>query len=594
MSDPVYRLKKQASPPENDYSFSRLKTFGTFVTVLLVGLVFLRTVTPGMQQGDGTELATAAYTLGVPHPTGYPLYMLLSKIWIMWTGFLIREPILQTTIFSAVCIAVACGLVFRMLLDFFVNKWQETPLKYLVVICVSAAISCGLLRYHWSNAVVTEVYGFQFLIMIAFFRVIQLAQSGIRKNHIIMAGVLLAMGIAHHRMSIVLIPPYFYFIYLSLRQKESVNISIRTVLSSCAIILLGAALYLYIPMRAVANPPVNWGAVNSVQRFFDHVEGKMYLEQSFMRSGRGQQFGGDYLRFLGKMTSQMIAHFVEQVFPVTNPTDKYVFYNRYFVSPLGYVWIMFAGLASIAALGCVKIYQSYRHFFLIISLAALGNIAVLFVYNIRDIFDYYLFPFWFGWFLVLIGGIALFYKYVLKSYPVLSYGFVLLPLWLGAVNWTHCDRSNDVLAEVLSEVILPNDFTKVPKNSIIITGADTDTFTMWYRQAVRKERGDVFVFLGNFIWQDWYADTISKENKDKYRLKFAKGVARDPGEYVEQIDQGVIAENIDKTSIFTSIEDVNVLKILEKKYSVKIVDSATANDSANSPVAFSLYKIEKK
>ena len=37
--------------------------------------------------GDSGELVTAAHVLGVPHPTGYPLYVLLGKLWTLLVPF---------------------------------------------------------------------------------------------------------------------------------------------------------------------------------------------------------------------------------------------------------------------------------------------------------------------------------------------------------------------------------------------------------------------------------------------------------------------------------------------------------------------------
>jgi hypothetical protein len=37
---------------------------------------------PTIYVGDSGELATAAATLGIPHPPGYPLYVLLGRLWI--------------------------------------------------------------------------------------------------------------------------------------------------------------------------------------------------------------------------------------------------------------------------------------------------------------------------------------------------------------------------------------------------------------------------------------------------------------------------------------------------------------------------------
>src|SRR5690606_13492955 len=119
----------------------------------------------------------------------------------------------------------------------------------------------------------------------------------------------------------------------------------------------------------------------------------------------------------------------------------------------------------------------------------------------------------------------LLYRTVFQKRPYLSYGFLVLPLIVLYTNWGFCNRNEDVLAETISAVILPNDKSIMPENSILLTTADTDTFTTWYRQNVRGERTDVQILMGNFLWQKWYPDVLGKEKIEKYSLKFPEGVA---------------------------------------------------------------------
>ena len=39
---------------------------------------------PTIYVGDSGELAAAVHVLGIPHPTGYPLYVLLGKLWTLF------------------------------------------------------------------------------------------------------------------------------------------------------------------------------------------------------------------------------------------------------------------------------------------------------------------------------------------------------------------------------------------------------------------------------------------------------------------------------------------------------------------------------
>jgi len=71
-------------------------------------VVYLFTLCPTVWVGDSGELTAAAWTLGIPHPTGYPLWLLLVK------GFATLVPIggvaLRANLFSALCAAGAVQL----------------------------------------------------------------------------------------------------------------------------------------------------------------------------------------------------------------------------------------------------------------------------------------------------------------------------------------------------------------------------------------------------------------------------------------------------------------------------------------------------
>ena len=52
--------------------------------VFLLGLtLYIRTLAPGLLSGDSAEFQTLAYTLGMTHPTGYPIYVLLAHVFTL-------------------------------------------------------------------------------------------------------------------------------------------------------------------------------------------------------------------------------------------------------------------------------------------------------------------------------------------------------------------------------------------------------------------------------------------------------------------------------------------------------------------------------
>lgn len=71
---------------------------------------YVATLAPGLPAGDSGELITAAWTFGVAHPPGYPLYVLLGGAWAHAAAAL-AEPALALNVFSAVCTSAAAGLL---------------------------------------------------------------------------------------------------------------------------------------------------------------------------------------------------------------------------------------------------------------------------------------------------------------------------------------------------------------------------------------------------------------------------------------------------------------------------------------------------
>src|SRR5262245_63419269 len=87
---------------------------GTASAVLLAVVLFAvyaAGACPTIYVGDSGELAAAVYVLGIPHPTGYPLYVLLGKLWTLLIPF--GSVAYRLSLFSAVCAALACAVLYR-------------------------------------------------------------------------------------------------------------------------------------------------------------------------------------------------------------------------------------------------------------------------------------------------------------------------------------------------------------------------------------------------------------------------------------------------------------------------------------------------
>ncbi len=85
---------------------------GAGLVALVAFAVYAVTVEPSVPTGDSGELIAAATVLGVAHPPGYPLYMLLGHLATLLPG---GSPALRMNLLSALLDAVAVGVVFLVI-----------------------------------------------------------------------------------------------------------------------------------------------------------------------------------------------------------------------------------------------------------------------------------------------------------------------------------------------------------------------------------------------------------------------------------------------------------------------------------------------
>lgn len=122
---------------------------GDLVGALLVfvasGALYVRTLAPSLLFGDSAEFQTIAYTLGIGHPTGYPVYVLLAKV---FTLLPVGEIAYRVNLFSAFCAALTIGLVYLILRN----------LDVLMVAAVCGAVVAAFAPIFWKQASLAEVY----------------------------------------------------------------------------------------------------------------------------------------------------------------------------------------------------------------------------------------------------------------------------------------------------------------------------------------------------------------------------------------------------------------------------------------------------
>ncbi len=225
--------------------------------------LYAYTLAPSLGYGDQAELQYMPYILGVSHPTGYPLYMLLGWLWSH--ALPVGTVAYRMNLFSAVCGAAAVvGLyaVVRQLTD---DGWAA----------VLAGACLAVTPIFWSQAVVAEVYALNALFVTAMFygllrwasvrqrtggtefgrRSTQKTRIGgiISANQRLSASssvaLIYGLSLTHHRTMLLLALPFALFV-ISVRGKTLLHRR-RRWLALAALVALPQLLYLYVPIRAL-------------------------------------------------------------------------------------------------------------------------------------------------------------------------------------------------------------------------------------------------------------------------------------------------------------------------------------------------------
>ena len=133
------------------------------VTAAISLFFYVITLAPTLDFIDSGELGTACIQLGICHPTGYPLFTLLGKLFslIIFTD---RIYILNfmSALFSAMGIYVFYQLIVLWIRELNVNSSSffikiENPL-FVKLIAASASLCVAFSSTYWDSANSIEVY----------------------------------------------------------------------------------------------------------------------------------------------------------------------------------------------------------------------------------------------------------------------------------------------------------------------------------------------------------------------------------------------------------------------------------------------------
>lgn len=429
----------------------------------LVGLVslgfYLKTLAPGLtwahDSADGGELAAAAKLLGIPHPPGYPTYVLLAHL---FTYLPIGEVATRTNLFSAVCAAGTGALL----------TWAVAEARGNWIAGVGAGLALAFSPLIWLQAVVTEVHALNalftaLLLALAVSVWFKAPRRPARAALLALAtGGAWGLSLANHPTALFCGP----LVILAVWRLRHFAVW------GMAGTALGLLVYLYLPLRAAADPPINWGDPRTPARFWWMVS------------------GGPYDQFIFSLPR---AHLPERLLAWTSLLTRQ------------FGWI---GLA-VTALGVAVLWSESRPLFVATAVTVVSCSVFAVGYDTTDSY-LYLIPgvvclgLWLGW------GLDWLVKALAARSSWLAWGtttlILLLPLGAGIFRVATMDLSADRTADSFEAALLD----PAPASAVILSQGDASTFALWYFHHGLGHRPDVVVIDTELLAYDWYVGHISR------------------------------------------------------------------------------------
>jgi len=503
--------------------------------------LYVLTLSPSTAMWDASEYIAAAYTMGLPHPPGNPLFVLIGRVFAILP--VAPSVAMRINVLAALASAVALGFWF-LIADRVASRWCTARWPRRIAGALAVLIG-GTAFTVWHQSVVNEkVYTLSLagiaIISWLMVRWIDTADRARGDRYLILIAYLLGLGYANHMAGMLPLPAVGLGVLL-LRPRTLLRW--RLLLAGAAVAALGVTPFATQPIRSAFNPPLNEGEPTACR------EGLAW-SCTFSR-GTWDAFTFNFNRDqYGKPA------LTERQAPFTAQVGMWWLYFRW-------QWLRDVHLerqpaqTAVAALflilglaGAWGHYQRDRRTFAYFGpLMLLMSIGLVWYLNFRygasqrleldvprevrdrDYFFLWSFSAWGVW--VSLGLLHLWTGLArvvgassdstrrrwlsgLAAAPVI--GIAIVPL---VTNWSPASRRDDTTTIAFARDLL----NSVEPYGVLVTGGDNDTFPLWYAQEVEGVRRDVTVAVLSLMNTDWFARGIIR------RPVFEYDSARGPAVY---------------------------------------------------------------
>ncbi|MBN2326247.1 MAG: DUF2723 domain-containing protein [Candidatus Omnitrophica bacterium] len=474
---------------------------------------YIFTLPQDLVWGDSPELAASAWILGVPHPTGYPLYMLALRIFQALPAGTI---IFRAHLFSAVCSALAAWVLWSFLRRILETVFGERPLLTSLP-AFAAALAWSLTPLTASQSRIAEVYALfalQFALALWFFGYAMQNPKRATPLLAFLAGAMLV----HHRLSIFIIVLIALFFFLRISRRTSHWFGIQTIESgnwsktiqrSLICFLMPLLCLAYFPWRASQDPAINWYNPDNAARLYQLISGELYA--GIIAQSMQDLLQSDLYSILTGFLQLLLLPFL--------------CYSILILPLLWGFWVLWkkANWLAVFTILCLAVYQGF-----------------VFLYRVGD-WQVFLLPSLIILTIPLAFGIAGILsdfgsqgikRSIVRLTALFFLTASLLPLWVRFDGKEGLlERPFALSNYAIGNGALPERFggmtdrsaaaygagvwRKIPDGAPLITGltyetADNELYPLLYQQIVENRHPHTILVGAGFLRLDWYSEKISR------------------------------------------------------------------------------------
>ena len=200
-----------------------------FAMFVISAIVYGMTVAPTTSYWDCGEFITSAYILGVPHPPGAPLFILVGRVFTMIPDWIIADIGLRINVISVLLSALSVMFTYLIIVRL-IREFKGLPETVdqkmnIYVAGIIGALGFAFTDSHWFNAVEAEVYAVStFFTAIVVWLILvwsEKAENSISDKILLLIAYFIGLATGAHLLNILAIPTLFLIVYF---KKAELNL----------------------------------------------------------------------------------------------------------------------------------------------------------------------------------------------------------------------------------------------------------------------------------------------------------------------------------------------------------------------------------